>query len=529
MEKFKKMFLLIAIACMAVSAAPAADVVFYTASDSPGSNPDANAGDVNVWTVTGDGGASRSFLKDVQDGNPAMWAIWDLNGGGGTYATHAFVGGALEVGQSVSIDWAHNRNIEGNRSIGIRLLDGTSSQVELIFRGGKQVFSKYDTNLGVYQDIAKWYDRYDIFQVVFTLTGPNTYAMHVTEGSIADNPEGWGNNEDDGNPDVGPIVDRWTGSFTGSAITGIQVYTEGGNDSDQWFDNLSIHDDWLATPHAQAPVYGEEEVKVAGLELSWAVPQMRDLQNPGVYLVDPNLVSMNLYYSDNDPNLDAVSPISITNWDAQTLRASYVPSPVLSKDSTCYWRVDTVHDDASVILGNVWLFKTELTVPTIISHPAHQIVPAGSTAVYSVGVESQSPAWYQWYLYVDGIDDTPLLDGGKISGAATDTLSIADAQLADEGLYYCLVGNDSGVNVTSKQAPLGIQRKIAYWPFDGGVVDSIIAGSPASVVVGAPTVVAEGIAGDAMAFADGADMLYTDPNLPSYFDICNQYCPVNFC
>lgn len=519
MKKFKKLLLLIAVACATVSFAHAADVALYTAYAGPGVTPDANAGAVDVWTVTGDGGADRSLLQGMQDGNAAMWAIWDLNGGGGTQATHTFAGGALEVGQSVSIDWAHNRNIEGGRSIGIRLLDGTGSQVEVIFQGGKQVFSKYDTGSGAYEDISKWYDRYDIFQVVFTLTGTNTYMMHITEGSIADNPTGLGNDADDGNAEIGPIVDQWTGSFTGSAITGIQVYTEGGNDSDQWFDNLSINDDWLNNAHDQYPVNGQELVPISGLELSWVIPQVRT-ETPGVVVTDPNLVSFNLYYQDGDPNLADVTPISVTAWNTETNRASYIPSPQLNKNGSYYWRVDAVLNDASVRQGTEWVFYTEFSKPIILTQPSVQIVDGGQPAVFTVVVDSQTPASYQWYKYVDGTNDILLTDGGDISGAVTGTLSIAGAALEDEGGYYCIVNNESQVAVTTNRAPLGIKRKIAYWPFDGGVMDSTIPGSPVSVIVGDPNVAA-GIVGDAMAFDDGVDMLYTDPYQTSYFDICD--------
>ena len=424
------------------------------------------------------------------------------------------------MGQTVSIDWAHNRNIEGGRSIGIRFLDGSSNQVALVFQGGKLVFSRFDTATGVYTDIVKYYDRYDIFQVVFTLTGTNSYMMSVTEGSIADNPTGLGNDADDSNPAVGDVVDLWTGSFTGSAITGIQVYTEGGNDSDQWFDNLVINDDWINKPHNQFPAQEQEDVIVSGLELSWSIPQVYSQANPEVLVADPNLISFNLRYSDTDPNLDAATPISITAWDTGTLTASYVPSPELNKNATYYWRVDSVRDDG-VIKGNEWVFYTELTRAIIQSEPAYQIVDPGSTAVFSVVVSSDSPETYQWYKYVDGISDTLLADGGDISGAATASLSIANVELADEGQYYCIVNNDSGIEVVSEMAPLGMKRKIAYWPFDGEALDSTIPGSPASVVVGDPNLASESILGDAIEFDNSVDMLYTDPAQTSYFDICD--------
>lgn len=238
MKDLKRVFGVLVVGCMMVSVVNAALVTSYTASDSPGSAPDGNGGADDVWTVTGVDGANRSYLKNPQDGNENLWAIWDLSGDeAGTYATHTFAGGALTVGQSVSIDYAHNTNIDNGRHTGIRLLDGSNNEVEFGFIGGADYYSKYDTGTGSFQLTDKRYDNYDIFQIVFTLTGSNSYSLTVSEGSIPD--AGWKPSED-GNPDVGGVIASLTGTFTGSSITGIQVYTEGGNDSDQWFDNLTV-------------------------------------------------------------------------------------------------------------------------------------------------------------------------------------------------------------------------------------------------------------------------------------------------
>ncbi len=234
----KKICLLLMAGCMVTSVANASTIVSYSASDSPGSSPDGNGNSVDVWTVTGDGGAGRSYLKGLQDGNANMWAIWDLSDQpGGTYATHTFAGGALTVGQSVSIDYTHNTNIDNGQAIGIRMLDGANNEVSYEFIGGDLNYSKYDTGSGVFAATDKQYDNFDIYQVVFTLTGANSYDMTVSEGSITD--AGYKPSED-GNPDVGSVIASWSGTFTGSSISGIQVFTEGGNDSDQWFDNLAV-------------------------------------------------------------------------------------------------------------------------------------------------------------------------------------------------------------------------------------------------------------------------------------------------
>ena len=242
MKDVRKVFWLMVMVCMTISLVNAALVTSYTASDSPGSDPDGNGNTADVWTVTGFGGAGRSYKQDWQDGNQDVWAIWDrstsVDGGPSeTQATHTFAGGALTVGQSVSIDYAHNTYIDDDGSIGVRFLDGSTTEAAVVFWGGDDYFSKYDTG-GSSGLTTKYYDRYDLFQVVFTLTGANTYSMTLSEGSITD--VLYGNGGDDQNPDVGSVVASWTGTFTGSSITGIQVFTAGGDSSDQWFDNLTV-------------------------------------------------------------------------------------------------------------------------------------------------------------------------------------------------------------------------------------------------------------------------------------------------
>ena len=44
-----------------------------------------------------------------------------------------------------------------------------------------------------------------------------------------------------------------------------------------------------------------------------------------------------------------------------------------------------------------------------------------------------------------------LADNDKISGTQAPTLQVADASLADEAGYYCIVSNASGTDVVSKR------------------------------------------------------------------------------
>lgn len=270
--------------------------------------------------------------------------------------------------------------------------------------------------------------------------------------------------------------------------------------------------------HDPDPENFATDVPVDGLVLSWTVADPND---EGV--ADPNLNACDVYIGieGTDPNLYYQG--TVTTWDPQTLRASF-PFVGALKDTTYRWRVDSVMDDDIIIPGFVWEFSTEQTTPKITQDPEYQVVPAGGTAVFTVAVSSISPPTFQWYRYVDGVSDLLLTDGGDISGAQTDTLSIANVELADEGGYYCVVNNDSGIPDTSELGLLGVRRRIAYWPFEEGDADSTVPGSPISMLYNDPNFVSGGILGDGMQFDNdpGAeDILYTDPDQVSYFDICN--------
>ena len=287
---------------------------------------------------------------------------------------------------------------------------------------------------------------------------------------------------------------------------------------------VGIGMDVTVLPHDPLPQRREQEVPVAGLELSWAVAEVPSAADPNVLVVDPNLVSHKLYMSDGswtDPNVYLVD--EVVGWDAETSRAAYTPDPALETDARYFWRVDMVLDDGTEITGCLWTFTTEWTKPIITEQPMYQIIDAGQTAVFSVSVSSETPeTTYQWYKVDDEGADIQLVDGGTVSGAQTASLSIANAGLGDEGYYYCIIDNESGIPAISQAAPLGIKRLLAHWDFEDAAYQSTVPGSPASFFYGSPTFT-DGLIGDGMSFSDenGGDLLYTDPNEASYFDICN--------
>ncbi len=90
--------------------------------------------------------------------------------------------------------------------------------------------------------------------------------------------------------------------------------------------------------------------------------------------------------------------------------------------------------------------------PQIVRQPWQLPRLAGSTAVFTVEASGSSPLFYQWQK-----DAFPLSDNSRISGATTTTLTIANVQSADMGLYSVVVSNVYGV-ATSSSAPL------VLWP-----------------------------------------------------------------
>ena len=78
--------------------------------------------------------------------------------------------------------------------------------------------------------------------------------------------------------------------------------------------------------------------------------------------------------------------------------------------------------------------------PVITSQPqpTNLIIFAGSTAAFSASVLTYSPTVYQWVT-----NGVPLVDGGRISGSATN-LVISNAQISDSGNYELIATNDYG-------------------------------------------------------------------------------------
>lgn len=104
---------------------------------------------------------------------------------------------------------------------------------------------------------------------------------------------------------------------------------------------------------------------------------------------------------------------------------------------------------------------TVLTPPVITVEPGSQTVSIGGTAVFSLTATGTAPLAYQWQE-----NGTNLSDGGRISGSATATLTISNAQMSDIGNYGALVSNAYGTNA-STAASLSVVPIIG-WGDDSG-------------------------------------------------------------
>src|SRR5262249_29734890 len=90
-------------------------------------------------------------------------------------------------------------------------------------------------------------------------------------------------------------------------------------------------------------------------------------------------------------------------------------------------------------------------VPLSVSAPTSLALCAGSDAQFSVVAQGQPTLTYQWRK-----DTTPLSNGGRVSGADTDTLAISATVPGDNGSYDVVVTDGVGQQITSTAATLAV-------------------------------------------------------------------------
>jgi hypothetical protein len=103
-------------------------------------------------------------------------------------------------------------------------------------------------------------------------------------------------------------------------------------------------------------------------------------------------------------------------------------------------------DDVSVLLNQC------LIPPVVTTQPQTALVDAGVDVTLSVGaVLGTPPLSYQWRK-----DGVPLVDGGRVLGSQTDTLTISNANPGDTDVYDVVVSNAEG-QVVSDPAVIAVR------------------------------------------------------------------------
>ena len=125
-----------------------------------------------------------------------------------------------------------------------------------------------------------------------------------------------------------------------------------------------------------------------------------------------------------------------------------VISNVQTNDAATNYLV-IVTNIAGVVTSSV-VTLTVIVAPEIIVQPTNQAVVAGSPVTLAVTAVGMVPLSYQWQ-----VNGTNLVDAGNISGSATGTLTITNAQTTNSGTYSVTVTNLAG-SVTSSNAVLTV-------------------------------------------------------------------------
>ena len=213
----KKILLVLVSLASAVGAASASNANSYSATAAPGANPDGTdltSTPLQVWTVTqtpnaGNTGGSGSYLGNPSGNFPGGngWVIWTSPFGTGAGnapsidASTTFAGGALSIGQTVSINF-EMRAADPHGTVGVSLLNGSGNAITFGIYGGEPDPSNipytgngyYFSDAGSGGDVnagSMGYQYQTEFNIAFTVTGAGTYS--AVAGS-----------------------DSWSGTFAGS-------------------------------------------------------------------------------------------------------------------------------------------------------------------------------------------------------------------------------------------------------------------------------------------------------------------------
>ena len=137
---------------------------------------------------------------------------------------------------------------------------------------------------------------------------------------------------------------------------------------------------------------------------------------------------------------------------ATNLSVGNAPNWVTAADINGDGKVDLISANSGNNTLTVWTNATvfPMTVPLITSQPQSQTNFVSATVTFQVGATSSIPVSYQWLK-----NSTKLVDGGNLSGAHTNTLTITGISYSDAAIYSVIVSNTNG-SVASSNAVLTV-------------------------------------------------------------------------
>ncbi len=132
--------------------------------------------------------------------------------------------------------------------------------------------------------------------------------------------------------------------------------------------------------------------------------------------------------------------------------------------------------------------STASQAPTITDEPEDLTRAVGESASFSVAASGTAPLTYRWQHFVDSAW-TDLANGGKVSGATSDTITVANLQVGDAGQYRAVVTNTAGSD-TSNPAVLTVtvnEPPAAEITIDGGLTGGLFVAGHAITFSGVAT------------------------------------------
>jgi len=149
---------------------------------------------------------------------------------------------------------------------------------------------------------------------------------------------------------------------------------------------------------------------------------------------------------------------SVAAGGSQTVTVTFAPVSASSYGGNLSVSSDATSGTATLAVSGTGTSAA----PVISTHPSDAVVVTGGSVTYAVTATGSTPLTYQWYFTPkSSIIPQTLSDlSGKLSGTHGASLTVSNAQAADEGDYVCIVTDGNSQQATSHAALLSIAVRV---------------------------------------------------------------------